>query len=74
MPFDSDRLIETLERAWTSPFKTKSDFARLHAPVVCMAQERGLVTTRVGPNVFGDTHLITPKGLEVLWALKGISS
>lgn len=37
-----------------------------------MATERNLITTRIGPSVYGNKHLITPQGLSVLWSLKGL--
>ncbi len=66
-------LVIILDRAWQGGFATKSDLAREHAPVVSMATERNLVTTRVGPNEYGKKHLITPQGLTVLWSLKGLT-
>jgi hypothetical protein len=66
-------LVDLLDRAWRGGFSTKSNIAKAHATVVSMATERGLITTRVGPNLFGNQHYITPHGLTVLWSLKGIA-
>lgn len=66
-------LIEILDKAWQGGIKSRSDLARKRAEVISMATERGLVTTRVGPSTYTDTHLITPQGLEVLWSLRGIT-
>jgi len=67
-----DTLINVLDSAWQGGFTTRSTLVREHAEVVAMATERNLITTRVGPNLFGVVHLITPKGLTTLWSLKGI--
>ena len=66
-------LVEILDTAWQGGIKSRSDLARSHAEVISMATERGLITTRVGPNVYSNTHLITPPGLEVLWSLRGLT-
>lgn len=68
-----EALVNLLDRAWQGGFTSKSDLAREHAPVVAMATERNLITTRVGPNSYGEKHLITPQGLTVLWSLKGLT-
>jgi hypothetical protein len=62
-----------LDRAWQGGFKTKSNLAKSQATVIAMATERNLITTRIGPNTFGNTHLITPQGLNVLWSLRGLT-
>ena len=66
-------LVETLDKAWQGGFTARSDWHRENAEVVAMATERGLITTRVGPNIYGNMHLITPKGLNTLFNLKGIT-
>ena len=66
-------LVDTLDNAWQGGFTARSDWHRENAEVVAMATERGLITTRVGPNMYGNKHLITPKGLDVLFNLKGIT-
>lgn len=66
-------LVRVLDNAWQGGIKSRSDLARDHAEVISMATERGLVTTRVGPNTYSNTHLITPRGLEVLWSLRGLT-
>ena len=66
-------LVLILDRAWQGGFATKSDLARQAAPVVAMATERNLITTRIGPNQYAEKHLITPDGLKVLWSLKGLT-
>lgn len=68
-----EALVILLDKAWQGGFATKSDLAREHAPVVSMATERNLITTRVGPNSYGEKHFITPGGLTVLWSLKGLT-
>lgn len=66
-------LVRLLDSAWQGGFTSKSDLAREQAPVVAMATERNLITTRIGPNQYGNKHLITPDGLKVLWSLKGLT-
>lgn len=66
-------LVEVLDKAWQGGIKSRSDLARARAEVIAMATERGLITSRVGPSVYTDTHLITPQGLEVLWSLRGLT-
>lgn len=66
-------LVEVLDKAWQGGFKSRSDLARTRAEVISMATERCLITTRVGPSTYTDTHLITPQGLEVLWSLRGLT-
>lgn len=68
-----EALVTILDNAWQGGFSAKGNLAREHASVVAMATERNLITTRVGPSVYGSTHLITPEGLRVLWSLKGIT-
>lgn len=68
-----EALVQILDRAWQGGFATKSDLARTSAPVVAMATERNLITTRIGPNRYAEKHLITPDGLKVLWSLKGLT-
>lgn len=65
-------LVAILDKAWQGGFTTRSDLAREHAEVVTMATSRNLITTRIGPNAYGNTHLITPQGLSVLWSLRGL--
>jgi hypothetical protein len=66
-------LVEVLDKAWQGGIKSRSDMARARAEVISMATERSLLTTRVGPSTYTDTHLITPSGLEVLWSLRGLT-
>lgn len=65
-------LVHLLDSAWQGGFTTRSDSAREAPEVVAMATERNLITTRIGPNSYGNRHLITPQGLSVLWSLKGL--
>jgi len=66
-------MVHILDQAWQGGFTSKSDLARDQASVVAMATERNLITTRIGPNVYSNKHLITPDGLKVLWSLKGLT-
>lgn len=65
-------LVTILDTAWQGGFTSRSDIARENAEVVAMATERNMITTRIGPNTYGNKHLITPAGLNTLWALKGL--
>lgn len=44
----------------------KSDMARKEADVIAMAASLSLITTKVGPQRFAKTWLITSKGLNWL--------
>jgi hypothetical protein len=66
-------MIEVLERAWTSPFKTKSDFARHHADHIAMAASDGFITTKIATGYYARLWQITPKGLSYLYILKGLN-
>lgn len=66
-------MVTILDTAWQGGFTARSDLARENAEVIAMATERNLITTRVGPNHYGNKHLITPQGLTVLWSLKGLT-
>ena len=61
-----------LERAWSRPFTTKSDFAREQASLVAMAASDGYITTRQAAGLYGHDWRITPKGVQHLFMLKGI--
>lgn len=62
----SRQLKEVLDKAWRTPFRTKSNFARSHADAVALAASAGFITTQVRGRQFGATWLITNQGLEVL--------
>lgn len=64
-------LVTVLERAWTKPFKTKSDFARQNADMVAMAASDGFITTKIATGFHGREWLITPLGLSHYYALAG---
>jgi len=55
-----------LEKAHRNPFRTKSNFARQHTDTVAAAASCGLITTQIGPHLFGATWLITSPGIELL--------
>ena len=67
-----EALVNVLDQAWQGGFSSRSDVARLNAEIVSMATERNLITTRIGPNLYGNKHLITPLGINTLWSLKGL--
>lgn len=64
-------ITEVLERSWTRPFKTKSNFARQNADIVAMAASDGFITTRIAAGFHGREWLITPLGLSHFYALSG---
>jgi hypothetical protein len=64
-------LTEILLRAWKTPFRTKSDFAREYAELIAMAASDGLITTKIATGMYGRDWLITAKGLEKLRIMKG---
>ncbi len=65
-------LLAVVEKAWTAPFRTKSDFARENADAVAAAACRGLITTSVNATDHGRDWLVTPDGLASLWAARRI--
>lgn len=44
----------------------KSDMARKDADIIAMAASLQLISTKVGPQSFGKTWLVTSKGLNWL--------
>lgn len=66
-----NHLTDVLEKAWSSPFRTQSDFARSHADYVAMAASEGLITTRGINGSYTKDWRITQKGLAYLETLKG---
>lgn len=61
-----ENLKIVLTTAWRESFTTKSDFARDFADFVAMASSQGLITTRIGGQLYGREWNITPKGLLAL--------
>lgn len=57
---------DILRRAWLHGFRTKSDFARIHADGVAIAASLGLITTKIGAERFDRSWHITRKGLTFL--------
>lgn len=58
------RLIDVLQHTLTSPFTTRSDFARENAEWVALCCCEGLITTRVPESgqEYGRVYYITPMG------------
>ncbi len=67
-------LFPVVEKAWTAPFRTKSDYARENADAVAAAASRGLITTSVSATDHGRYWLVTPDGLAELWAARRIGN
>ncbi len=61
-------LFPVVEKAWTAPFRTKSDYARENADAVAAAASRGLITTSISATDHGRYWLVTPDGLGEFWA------
>jgi hypothetical protein len=55
-----------LRAIWREQVRVKSDMARKEADVIAMAASLQLITTKVGPQRFAKTWLITSKGLNWL--------
>jgi hypothetical protein len=53
-----------LDRAWRSPFKIKSNFARESAMFVGICASEGLITTALEQDVWGDRWGITEDGRD----------
>ena len=61
-----ENLKTVLIEAWRNSFTTKSDFSRDFADFVAMAASQGLITTKIGGQLYGREWNITPKGLLAL--------
>ena len=60
-------MILVLSHAWSSPFTTRSGFARDNADLIAEAASRQLITTFDIPrNTWGRTWRITATGLDIL--------
>lgn len=59
-----------LERAWSAPFTTRSDFARLYPEQIAIAACRGLITTQSTRIKWGRTWRLTSEGLRLLENMK----
>lgn len=46
--------------------RVKADYARKHADIIGMAASMQMISTRIGPNVYGSTWNVTGKGLAWL--------
>jgi hypothetical protein len=55
-----------LTHAWKNGFTCRSNYARENAEVVALAACRGLITTHVLADHYGQTWRITAKGLRIL--------
>lgn len=55
----------TLDRAWRSPFKIKSNFARKGAMYVGICASEGFITTCIAEDKWADRWLITDNGMTV---------
>jgi hypothetical protein len=63
----NDRYLrDVLLAAWSLPFSTKSDFARLAADEIAEAACRGLITTRTEAGAWGRYWRITPAGAAII--------
>lgn len=60
------RLRHILSTIWKEEVKVKSRIARYNADIIAMAASKNLITTRVGPEVYGGGWQITAKGLRYL--------
>ena len=65
-------LLSVVERAWMTPFMTKSDYARDNADLVAAAACNALITTSVNSNEHGRRWRPTPAGLRMLWKAHGM--
>lgn len=62
LPFMMD-MHSVLDRAWRSPFTTKSDFARQYADFIAIASFEGMITTKLSEETWGKEWLITELGM-----------
>jgi hypothetical protein len=61
---------DVLTVAWTSPFSTKSNFAREFADEIAMAASLGWITSQGADRRFGRCWYVTPEGLAILKQLE----
>ncbi|API58553.1 hypothetical protein BSL82_03860 [Tardibacter chloracetimidivorans] len=59
-------MLPVLERAWKSPFTTRSDFSRKHTDEIAVAACLGLITVRDDRHSWGRVWRITSTGLLML--------
>jgi hypothetical protein len=60
------KLTDVLYHAWKAPFRTKSDYARFAADHVAMAASDGFITTRHATGLYGNSWMITARGLRYM--------
>ena len=72
IPTDLDPSIATaigmyivLDKAWRSPFKVSSRFARDGAVLIAIAASEGMISTCIGEDQWGEQWLITEFGMEM---------
>lgn len=63
---DNKVLYQVLHRAYLHPFAIASNYCRRHIQEVAALASMGLLTTQVGPRLFGRQWRITPEGIETL--------
>ena len=63
---DNKNLYQVLHRAYLQPFSVASNYCRHHIQEVAALASLGLLTTQVGPKMFGRQWRITPEGIETL--------
>lgn len=61
-----------LDRAWRSPFKLKSNFARKAAVYVATSASLGYLSNQIDQDTFGSVWNITPLGIDFLGELDEI--
>jgi len=61
-----------LDRAWRSPFKLKSNFARKAAVYVATSASLGYLSNQIDYDTFGSTWNITPLGVDFIGELDEI--
>ncbi len=54
-----------LDRAWSDPFKIKSNFARDSAMYIGICASEGLITTALEQDTWGDRWAITEDGMDM---------
>lgn len=65
---EDEKLLKVLRRAWSSPFTTRSDYARENTEEVAVAACLGLITVKHHDTLteWGRTWRITAAGLQLL--------
>lgn len=63
---EDEELLQVLNKAWRSPFTTRSNTAREHPELIAQAACLGFITTRQGRETWGALWHVTSAGLRLI--------